>query len=163
MYTKLHSIPEAELTKILALRDEVTFTLSTGSRRRNGVNPTEKLSMYEYSKWFTWTHAQRQVVRSVLGEPLTRKSQQLYFLNIPAKTGFLDTMDYWVGKEKMCGKIAAYALEDNMTIYIDSRAVKLMRGEGIYFCLSELHRIDASKAGQKWLCTMTRSPVSELK
>lgn len=162
MYTRLKDLTPEAIEAFLKLKDEVKFTTATGSRVRVGKNKQHALSIYDYSKWFNWTHGQRELVREHLGETLTRKARQLHFLNLPAKTGFLDIMDAWVGKGASCGKMAAYCLGESQTIYIDNRAVKLSRGEGIYFCLANLHHINASKDGQLWLCTMTRQPLSEL-
>lgn len=163
MYTRLHTLSETAVTELCELKDEVSFSDSYGARRRQGKNDAKALSIYNYSKWFNWTHAQRETFRKALPEKQTQKSKQVWFLDIPAQTGFLDVMTYWVDHAHMCGKVCAYSLTDNQVIYLNGNAITLEKGEGIYFCLSEIHEIKPSMKGQLWACVMTRTPVDDLK
>lgn len=162
MYTRLHTLSETAVTELRELKDAVSFSDSYGARRRQGKNDAKALSIYNYSKWFGWTHTQREVFRKALPEKQTQKAKQVWFLDIPARTGFLDVMTTWVDHGHMCGKICAYSLTDKQTIYIDGHSVTLEKGEGIYFCLSNIHQIKTSKEGQLWACVMTQQPVEAL-
>ncbi|MNB83829.1 hypothetical protein D3C87_1438440 [compost metagenome] len=163
MYTRLHTLSETAVTELRELKDTVSFVDSYGARRRQGKNDTEALSIYNTSNWFYWTHAQREIFRKALPEKQTQKTKQVWFLDIPARTGFLDVMTYWINYAHLCGKICAYSLTDKQTIYIEGNAITLNKGEGIYFCLSQIHQIKPSKDGQLWACVMTRVPVEDLK
>jgi hypothetical protein len=162
MYTRLHTLSETAVTELRELKDEVSFSDSYGARRRQGKNDANALSIYNYSKWFSWTHDQRLTIRKILPEKQTQKAKQVWFLDIPARKGFLDVMTYWVPYAHLCGKVCAYALMDNQTIYLDGNAVTLNKGEGIYFCLSQIHQIKPSKEGQLWACVMTQVPMADL-
>jgi hypothetical protein len=162
MYTRLHTLSETAVAELRGLKDEVSFSDSYGARRRQGKNDANALSIYNYSKWFNWTHAQRETFRNAMPEKQTQKTKQVWFLDIPARTGFLDVMTYWISHAKNCGKICAYSLTDKQTIYLDGHSVTLEKGEGIYFCLSQIHQIKPSKEGQLWACMMTRTPVADL-
>lgn len=159
MYSRLHSLTTEAVEALLELKENVAFTTASGSRRRQGLNDMNALSIYNYSKWFNWKSAQRDIVKGLIPEAQTKYAKQVWFLEIPEKTGFLDVMTYWVGTEAMCGKVCAYALKDQV-ISISGREVRVKKGEGIYFCLSEVHQIKPSAAGQLWFCTMVQKPVS---
>lgn len=161
MYSRLQSLSEEAVTNLLDLKEGVKFSEATGSRRRVGKNTTQALSTYNYSKWFTWTHAQREVFRTATPVKQTSRAKQVWFLDIPAGNGFLDVMTYWVGTEKNCGKVCAYALRDQI-IRIGGKDIPVEKGEGIYFCLSEIHSIAPSKDGQLWACIMSQYPVEAL-
>lgn len=162
MYTRLHTLSETAVAELRGLKDEVVFSDSYGARRRQGKNDANALSIYNYSKWFNWTHKQREIFRKALPERQTQKTKQVWFLDIPPRTGFLDEMTYWITHAKSCGKICAYSLTDKQTIYLNGNSVTLEKGEGIYFCLSNLHQLKPSKDGQLWACVMTTSPVTDL-
>lgn len=153
MYKRLQSLSEEAVAKLLEIEQNVTFTAATGSRRRVGKNTVQALSIYSYAKWFNWTHAQREAFRACLPTKQTALAKQVWYLDIPPRTGFLDVMTYWVGTGERCGKVCAYALRDQ-TIRIAGADVHLEKGEGIYFCLSEIHSISPSKEGQLWACCM---------
>jgi hypothetical protein len=162
MYTRLHTLSETTVAELCELKDTVSFSDSYGARRRQGKNNADALSIYNYSKWFNWTHAQRELIRKALPERQTKTAKQVWFLDIPARTGFLDVMTTWISKAHICGKICAYSLTDKQTIYIEGSAIQLNKGEGIHFCLSQIHEIKPSKEGQLWACVMTRAPVADL-
>lgn len=161
MYKRLHTLSEEAVAALLEIQQNVTFTSATGSRRRVGKNTVNALSIYNYSKWFNWKHAQREAFRKQLPAQQTDLAKQVWFLDIPAGKGFLDVMTYWVGTEHQCGKVCAYALRDQ-TIHISGADIHLEKGEGIYFCLSEIHSINPSKDGQMWACTMSQRPVEQM-
>lgn len=161
MYTRLQPLSESAVVDLLELKEQVTFSNADGARRRQGLNDFNALSIYSYSKWFNWTSAQRTLVKQHLPEKQTGSAKQLWFLELPPKTGFLDVMDYWVGLGNRCGKVCAYALQDQ-TILIAGKAVNVKKGGGIYFCLSEIHQIKPCDAGQLWLCVMTMRSVNDV-
>lgn len=161
MYNRLQDLSEEAVNKLLEIKQNVTFTAATGSRRRVGKNTVEALSIYNYSKWFTWTHAQRQAFRSCVPPKQTELAKQVWYLEIPPNKGFLDVMTYWVGTGNQCGKVCVYALQPQ-TIRIAGADVHLEKGEGIYFCLSEIHSISPSKTGQLWACSMSQHKLDTL-
>ncbi len=158
MYTRLKTLSEDAVASLLTIKQNVKFTAATGSRRRVGKNTVNALSIYNYSKWFIWKHQQREVFRSCLPSKQTARARQVWYLEIPPGNGFLDVMTYWVGNGKQCGKVCAYALRDQ-TIRISGVDVHLTKGEGIHFCLSEVHSISPSKDGQLWACTMIQGAM----
>lgn len=161
MYSRLHALSEESVAELLELKSQVKFSNATGSRRRQGMNGLNALSIYNYSKWFEWRHKQRELVKTILPARQTETAKQVWFLEIPKKTGFLDVMTYWVGKGHQCGKVCAYALQDQSMI-VGGRDVHVKKGEGIYFCLSEVHSIKPSKEGQLWFCVMTQYPAEDM-
>lgn len=152
MYKSYQSISDTELTELIELSKEVKLDNITGHRRRIGANKSAKLSLYSMSKWFNWTHAQREVFRTKFPEPIQTKILQGWFLEIPRGTGFLDLMDYWVGKANS-GSVVATALKDQ-TIFLDKKELHVKAGQQIGFNLSTLHEIKPSKEGQLWACVM---------
>jgi hypothetical protein len=161
MYTRLHSLTPEAVSELVSLKGELTFSDAYGARRRQGANGPAGLSIYNYSKWFNWTHAQRETYRAQFPALQTKKAKQCWFLDIPPRTGFLDVMTYWVGKGGHCGKVLAYAMQEQ-TIEIAGHPITLQPGEGIHFCLSEVHELKTSASGQLWACMMVRTPVEQL-
>lgn len=152
MYKHLEPLTETELKELEVLKGEVKFHKAEGYRRRVGANGPNALSRYNVSKWFDWTHAQRETFRSKFPLPLQRKILQGWFLELPRGTGFLDLMNYWVGKH-MSGSVVCTALKDQ-TVHLDGNPIKVKRGQQITFKLSTLHELKASKEGQLWACIM---------
>lgn len=161
MYVLLNPLASAEIDKLLELKAEVKFSDSTGSRMRVGKNGPDACSVYNYSKWFSWTHAQRETIKSVLPEKQTTQAMQTWFLDIPPKVGFLDVMNKWVDYAHECGKILAYSLSGDQVIWLNGNPIRLKKGEGIGFCLSELHQIKTSPNGQQWVCMMVRNKPAD--
>jgi hypothetical protein len=152
MYKQLLDNTKEEVEALLALSRQVKFHAAEGYRRRVGANGPNALSRYNVSKWFDWTHAQREAFRPNFPEPLQRKAIQGWFLDIPKGTGFLDLMDYWVGKE-LSGSVVCTALR-KQTILLNRTPLTLEVGEQITFKLDVLHEIKPSKHGQLWACIM---------
>lgn len=161
MYVLLKPLASAEIFTLLELKEEVKFSDSAGSRMRVGKNGPYACSIYNYSKWFSWTHAQRETLKSVFPEKQTTHAMQSWFLDIPPKVGFLDVMNKWVGLGKECGKVLAYSLGGDQVIWINGSPIRLKKGEGIGFCLSEIHQIKPNLAGQLWACMMVRNKPAD--
>lgn len=162
MYVLLKPLTSEKVESLLALKSEVKFSDSSGSRMRLGKNGPDACSVYNYSKWFSWTHAQRETIKSILPENQTSKSVQTWFLDIPAKKGFLDVMTAWEGRPNS-GKVLAYALGDDQVIWLAGSPIRVKKGEGIGFCLSVIHQIKTSPSGQLWACMMIRgNPADHL-
>ena len=151
MYKSYEAVSEEELTELIQLSEEVVFKPATGWNRRCGANK-KAMSRYNVAKWFDWKHAQRELFRTKFPAPIQTKIIQGWFLEIPRGTGFLDLMDYWVGKPNS-GTVVITALKDQ-SIYIDRCEVHVKAGQQLGFNLSELHEIKPSKEGQLWACVM---------
>lgn len=152
MYKQYTDVTETELEELETLSKEVKFQKAVGHRRRVGANGPNALSRYNVAKWFDWTHAQRELYRTKFPEPIQGKILQGWFLDIPRGTGFLDLMDYWVGKP-LSGTVICTALK-NQSIYLDHKEIKVKKGQQIGFNLQTLHELKPSKDGQLWACVM---------
>lgn len=124
---------------------------STG--RRLGENGVDRMSVYETSRWFDWTTTQTQTFKSQFDPNHVEKAIAGWFLHLPANTGFLDVMDYWVDKPDS-GTVVAYSLTDGNTIWIDGTMHTCNTGEGIKFSLRKKHEIKTNPAEQNWACLM---------
>jgi hypothetical protein len=162
MYTRYEKRSEAQVDALLSVKGAVPFKDSYGNRCRMGANGSKACSIYNYSKWFNWTSAQRRAFKDAFPEKVVAKAVIGHFLEIPAGTGFLDLMNYWVDKF-MAGKIITVSLQDNQTFLINGNPLVLNRGDTIGFSLRELHEIKPSEAGQLWACIMVRGDLESLK
>lgn len=160
MYKKYNKLTKTELEQVLQLGDEITFKRAAGSSRRVGLNGIKALSVYNYSKWFEWTNKQRELYKTFFPAEVLPKVIQGWFLEIPPNSGFLDKMDYWIGKP-LSGRVIATALRAQ-TIIIGDEAVRLKAGEQIGFSLETMHEITKSTEGQLWACVMFRGCYTEI-
>lgn len=161
MYKSYEAVSDEELAELKQLSEEVIFKPATGWNRRCGANKDKVMSRYNVAKWFDWKHAQRELFRTKFPEPIQTKILQGWFLDIPRGTGFLDLMDYWVGKPNS-GTVVITALRDQ-TIYIDRKEIHVRPGQQLGFNLQQLHEIKPSKEGQLWACVMFLGCPMQLK
>lgn len=154
MYKHYDNLTTEEVESLVELSKEVKFKDSGGTRVRMGANGSNALSIYNYSKWFTWKHKQREVFKAAFPENSKDSIVQGWFLKLPAYKGFLDLQDTWVDNP-MSGRVIATALQDQ-TIYIENTAIDVKKGEQIGFSLCSLHEIKPSDKGQLWACVMIR-------
>lgn len=154
MYKRYDKLTTEEFESLVALSKEVTFKEAKGSRVRVGANAPEIMSVYNYSKWFTWKAKQRDLFKTFFPAQAIEKATQGWFLEIPENKGFLDTMTYWVGKPTS-GRVIATALK-TQSIIIDDESVRVKKGDQIGFSLESVHSIKPSAEGQLWACVMIR-------
>lgn len=153
MYTLYPKLSEENITELKALKGELNFVESKAQRRRMGENGLNRASWYLTSRSFTWLQEQRARFAKLVPEKQVKNSLVSWFVEYPAKTGFLDRMTYWVDKT-MAGTVIVYALDGDYEILIENKRVVVPRGEGIGFSLRLVHEIKESKAGQLWACMM---------
>lgn len=153
MYKLYPKLSKDAIDNLKALRGELPMVESHSIRRRMGENGPARLSWYLTTRSFTWTAAQRARFVAELPPVQTKGSLVNWFVEYPAKTGFLDRMVYWVGAD-IAGTVIAYALDGDYEILIQDKRVVVPRGEGIGFNLREIHEIKESKTGQLWACMM---------
>lgn len=154
MYKHYTPLTESEVENAIELSKEVKFREAFGSRRRVGRNGQNALSKYNYSKWFEWNKKQRDTFKTFFSKEVIDQAVQGWFLEIPAGSGFLDVMDYWVGKP-LSGRVIATALKEQV-FHLEGKGVQLSPGEQIGFSLTSLHEIKPSPEGQLWACVMIR-------
>lgn len=153
MFTRFPSLTLKEVKELNTLAESVEMIPSASHRRRIGDNGKNNLSNYQYSRYFNWTHEQREQFKTFFPEAVSSKALVGWFLDIPAEVGLLDRMSTWVGK-KMAGTSIAFALANDQTIYINDQKVVVPKGEGIGFKLSEVHEIRKGGPEQRWACVM---------
>lgn len=159
MYKNFEPLSQAELKQLIEIKDSVTFTQAKGKDVRMGRNAPKVISVYNYAKWFDWRSNQRKVFKEFFPVTVREKILQGWFLEIPKHSGFLDVIDYWVGKPAS-GQVIATALQDQ-SIILGGEEVVVRKGEQIGFNLSTLHEIKPSKKGQLWACVMFLGPYSD--
>jgi hypothetical protein len=150
MYTLRDALSSENLTALNTLKSGVTFV---SNNIRLGVNNVDRLSVYDYSKWKTWTRTQRSNFKNCFAEADVNKAVIGYFLKFPANTGFLDEMNTWQDATSV-GTIVAYSLTENNSITIDGQTVSVAKGQGIEFSLKNTHAVSASATESNWACLM---------
>jgi len=150
MYTLRDALSSENLTALNTLKSGVTFV---SNNTRLGVNNFNNLSVYEYSKWKTWTRTQRSNFKNCFATADIDKAVIGYFLRFPANTGFLDEMNAWQDATSV-GTIVAYSLTENNSITIDGNTVSVAKGQGIEFSLKNAHAISTSATDSDWACLM---------
>lgn len=152
MYKYFEPLPESEVSELIELSKEVKFTKAEGYRRRRGANAPKVNSVYNFSMWFNWRAAQRKQYKDYFPATVREKIVQGWFLELPPHVGFLDLMDYWVGKPQS-GRVIATALKDQ-SIWLDGKEQRLSAGQQIGFSLETLHEIKTCREGGLWACVM---------
>lgn len=152
MYKYFDPLSDKELVEIKELSTQVKFQKAEGFRRRRGANSPQVQSVYNFSKWFDWNATQREQFKQYFPTTVREKIVQAWFLELPRHTGFLDLMNYWVGKP-LSGRVIATALKDQ-SIWLDGKEQRLSAGQQIGFSLETLHEIKACKDGGLWACVM---------
>lgn len=149
MYEKLSRITNDQIQILRTLKETVPMT---DKHIRLGQHGTDKISIYNYSKWSLWNRVQKNNFKSIFAQEDLDKSVVGWLLNLPSNTGFLDRMIAWEGQDN-CGTVVAYALEDQ-EIYINDAVVTVLSGEGIKFKLNQPHEIKTSSNERNWACIM---------
>lgn len=152
MYKYFEPLPESEVSELIELSKEVKFTKAEGYRRRRGANAPKVNSVYNFSMWFNWRATQRKQYKDYFPTTVREKIVQGWFLELPPHVGFLDLMDYWVGKPQS-GRVIATALKDQ-SIWLDGKEQRLSAGQQIGFSLETLHEIKTCREGGLWACVM---------
>lgn len=152
MYQYYEKLTPEEVDELVELSKTVKFSKAEGYLRRRGVNAPLVNSEYNFSRWFDWKAKQREQYKQYFPTTVREKIIQGWFLELPAHTGFLDLMDYWVGKYHS-GRVIATALKDQ-SIWLDRKEIRLNKGEQIGFNLAELHEIKPCEDGGLWACVM---------
>lgn len=148
-YTRLPPLSKENVEALTQLYAELDPPEAVSHHRRNGVNIQNNLSVYKNTKWFWWSRKQRQLFKDNYLPAFTSKALVGYFIEFPAKRGFLDRMEAWVDASS-AGVIIAYALHDNQHIWLDDKKVVLSKGEGIAFSLRRVHEVKPSKTRAVW-------------
>lgn len=148
-YTRLPPLSKDNVAALLQLYTELDPPEAVSHHRRNGVNIQNNLSVYKNTRWFWWSRKQRQLFKDNYLSAFTNKALVGYFIEFPAKRGFLDRMEAWVDSDS-AGVITAYALNDNQHIWLDGTKVVLSKGEGIAFSLRRVHEVKPSKTRAVW-------------
>lgn len=152
MYKHFDKLTEDEVVELEQLAKEIKFTKAEGHLRRRGANSPKVQSVYNFSRWFDWNSKQRKAYKEYFPISVREKAIQGWFLELPPHIGFLDLMDYWVGKPES-GRVIATALKDQ-SIWLDGKEIRLDRGQQIGFSLEELHEIKPCREGGLWACVM---------
>lgn len=152
MYKYFEPLPESEVSELIQLSKEVKFTKAEGYRRRRGANAPDVNSVYNFSMWFNWRSSQRKQYKDYFPTTVREKIVQGWFLELPPHVGFLDLMNYWVGKPQS-GRVIATALKDQ-SIWLEGKEQRLSAGQQIGFSLELLHEIKACREGGLWACVM---------
>jgi hypothetical protein len=154
----MHKITPAlsaeQLNNLLELQSQVKMIPATSHRRRMGANKYNNLSIYNYSRYMTWTAAQRKIFKENFPDNADSKAVVKWFVEYPANTGFLDRMTYWVG-EPSPSWFTCYNIKGSGNITINDELIVVPVGQGITFAVSEIHDIAATAAGATWACVMT--------
>ena len=138
------------VNKLKTVLSNITLT-STG--RRLGENGINNMSVYETSRWFDWTKSQVEAFKDAFDSSHVQNAIVGWYLHLPANTGFLDVMDYWVDKPDS-GTVVAYSLTDANTIVINGVQHTCNAGEGIKFSLRNKHEIKTNTSARDWACLM---------
>ena len=146
----LTTLTSSALTDLKSLASTVTFD---SKNRRVGANGIDNMSVYLKSRWYDWTSDQTTTFKDALGSTHVEKSVVGWFLQLPANTGFLDTMDYW-NDNGIAGKVVAYSLTNSNNITVDGTTYTVNEGEGIKFSLNLIHEIATSPNKREWACLM---------
>jgi len=153
MHVIYPALDEQNVKALVELRSEFELPNVRSNSRRMGENSCHNLSVYKNTRWFSWNRDQRQRFKDALPKKQWEKAVVGWFLDFPAKEGFLDRMTTWVN-EVQSGTIIAYALRTNQSILINDEPVMVKKGEGIGFSLRNIHEIKRSQEGQLWACVM---------
>jgi hypothetical protein len=145
--------PEA-LAALRLHQKQAPMVKATSHRRRMGENGINAPSIYNYSRWYTWTKAKRDEFKALLPEALIQDAMVGWHLVFPPVTGFLDRMTTWVG-EVRTGTVVSYNLGGDCEIFINDKPVTIKTGEAVAFNLRLVHEIKCSAAGQSWASIMT--------
>lgn len=124
---------------------------STG--RRIGEHGVDNMSVYETSRWYDWDMTKVQEFKNQFNPTHVEKAITGWFLHLPANTGFLDVMDYWVDKPDS-GTAVAYSLTDGNSVVINGTTYTCNAGEGIKFSLRNKHEIKTYSADRSWACLL---------
>ena len=162
MYVRYPKLSDDNLATLEELVRELNWVASISHRRRMGENLQDNLSQYTNTRWFKWTHEQRQRFRSAIPENQHSKALVGYFIEFAPKTGLLDRMTTWKDDPANSGTIIAYALKDGVILLNDTE-VDVKRGEGIGFNLSVIHEIKPSDNGQLWANLMVMGDPAKFK
>lgn len=149
----VEALPDAITLELENLSNKLPYRHSDSIRRRVGANGQDALSVYSNSKWYNWDRKTRAHFKLLFPDQYVKKALIGWFLDIPREDGFLDLMTYWKD-DVMPAVVAAYALRDNQTLWLDGKPFTANRGEGILFTLDCLHEIKPSQDGQRWACVM---------
>jgi hypothetical protein len=123
------------------------------TNRRVGENGVDNMSVYETSRWYDWDMNKVQEFKDQFDSAHVEKAITGWYLHLPANTGFLDVMDYWVDKPDS-GTVVAYSLTDGNNIVINGNTYTCNAGEGIKFSLRYKHEIKTNPAVRSWACLM---------
>lgn len=153
MYVFYSHLADANINTLTQLASEVEMVEARGRERRVGSNGG--ISRYRNSRSFTWKHKQRELFKAQFPEKVIERMHVGSFLEITPAVGFLDRMTKWVDKPD-AGVAVAYALNDDLTIYINDVEVLVAKGSGIGFSLSQVHEIKPTPTGQLWAIALVR-------
>jgi hypothetical protein len=143
-------IDEATVQDLISLSEQVEFS---GPWHRVGANGPDRMSVYQQSRWYSWTKSQRDVFAAAFSSEDMDWAAVGWFLKFPPQTGFLDVMDFWVDKP-YAGTIVAVSLSDNNDGYVAGEEIILQPGEKIEFSLKNLHEVRESENERLWACIM---------
>lgn len=145
------------ITKLIELSQQGTFTPSLSYRRRMGENGMNNPSMYHVWKWDKMNREQRSVIKDIIGEDIISKTVIGYFLKLE-KDGLIDRISTW--KDYKLGvKMFSIALKDNQRIWIDDQKITLNAGDAIEFQIQSTHCIPKTDKEDLWLCLMVVSDL----
>jgi hypothetical protein len=150
MYETLTNLNPENLTVLRNLRDQLEYNSNIV---RLGMSGTSNPSVYQVSRWKTWTRIQKNDFKNQFSQEFLSTAIMGWIVKYPANTGFLDKMNAWVDS-KVAGTVIAYALEDSQNIWINDTEVIVNSGEGIKFSLKHLHEIKTQGTDQSWACLM---------
>ena len=119
-----------------------------------GVNGINNLSMYEYSRFMTWTAEQRAEFSKWFPQQADSKAVVKHFVKYEANKGFLDRIETWVN-DRSPSWLTCYNLEGEGNIILNSTPTIVPVGYGITFSLNEPHEIKPSQIGTTWAFVVT--------
>jgi hypothetical protein len=157
-YKILDSLTPTQIANLLELQSNVTMVPATGVRRRIGVNGINNLSVYSYSRYLTWTSAQRKIFSDNYPTNADSKAFIKWFVEFPADTGFLDRLETWKD-DKSPSWYTCYNIRGAGSITLNGVDITIPAGQGITYPLSIPHEMKSTSTSALWACVVTMDNV----
>jgi hypothetical protein len=157
-YKILDSLTPTQITNLLDLQSNVKMVPAVGTRRRIGVHGINNLSVYNYSRYLTWTSAQRKLFSDNYPTNADSKAFIKWFVEFPANTGFLDRLETWK-EDKSPSWYTCYNIRGAGSITLDGVEITVPVGQGISYPLSIPHEMKVTTTGALWACVVTMDNV----
>lgn len=154
MHKILKPLAKTKLEGLISLRESVNMVSACTHRRRIGVNKFNKLSVYDYSRYMSWTHTQRQLFSKFFPKKADDVAVVKWFVEFPPYTGFLDRLESWT-TDPSPSWVTSYCIRGNGHVIINDEHVYAEQGQGLCFPLSAPHEVPPTEHGSTWAFVLT--------